>query len=117
MCEGCGMWGHNVYQTGCDRCAQYLMIKKYLEDNPQNIKSILYKYKKHQKNIATKRQNKSSTEDKKVPNRRYNTRYSKARVKRLQDAIFQAMVSDSEETDEESFASATQSNSEDGDNE
>ena len=49
-CEGCGMYGHNVYQTGCDRCAQYIMIKKYLEENPQNIRSILAKYKKHQKN-------------------------------------------------------------------
>ena len=117
FCEGCGMWGHNVYQTGCDRCAQYLMIKKYLENNAQNIQSILSRYKKHQRNLAAQRQKKTTTEDKKPPARRYNTRYSKARVKRLQDAIFQAMVSESDETDSDSFASATQSKSDQEDNE
>ena len=112
MCEGCGMWGHNVFQTGCDRCAQYLMIKKYLEDNPQNVKSILYKYKKHQKNLAAQRQKKQqSTADQNPPARRYNTRYSKARVKKLQDAIFQAMNSDSEENDSDAYASATEDQS------
>ena len=117
MCEECGMWGHNVYQTGCDRCAQYLMIKKYLENNPQNVKSILSKYKKHQNNIASQRQKKVSTEDKHPQTRRYNTRYSKAKVRRLQDAIFRAMVSESDENDSESFASATQSQTSDDDNE
>ena len=108
MCEGCGMWGHNVYQTGCDRCAQYLMIKKYLEDNPQNMKSILFKYKKHQKNLAAQRQKKQNSSVEPTPTRRYNTRYSKARVKKLQDAIFQAMNSDSEENDSDAYASATE---------
>ena len=108
MCEGCGMWGHNVYQTGCDRCAQYLMIKKYLEDNPQNMKSILFKYKKHQKNLAAQRQKKQNSSVEPTPTRRYNTRYSKARVKKLQDALFQAMNSDSEENDSDAYASATE---------
>ena len=26
VCSGCGMYGHNMYQTRCDRCAQYIMV-------------------------------------------------------------------------------------------
>ena len=94
------------------------MIKKYLEDNPKNIKSILAKYKKHQKNIAIQRQKKgNSTEERKPPAQKYNTRYSKARVKQLQDAKFQAMGSDNEENESDSFASASQSQVSDNESE
>jgi hypothetical protein len=47
-CEGCGMWGHNVFKTGCDKCAQYILIKRFLEKNEDSVKPILTKYKKHQ---------------------------------------------------------------------
>ena len=50
MCEGCGMFGHNIYKSGCDRCAQYILIKRYLEKNPGNDKSIISKYKNTKKN-------------------------------------------------------------------
>ena len=113
ICEGCGMHGHNVYQTGCDRCAQYLMIKKYLENNPQSIKGILSKYKKRQKDIAQQRRSKGKNDSPpKQPQKRYNTRFSKARVKKLQDAINQAMESESEDNDNESYSSAVQSDDE-----
>ena len=111
MCEGCGMYGHNVYKTGCDRCAQYLMIKKYLENNPQSVRGILSKYKRHQKNLSIQRKSKETrVSGRQQSPKRYNTSYSKARVKKLQDAIFHAMNSDSEDNDEESFASAAESN-------
>ena len=46
------MYGHD--KTGCDRCAQYILIKRYLEKNPDKEKAILFKYRKHQKDLAEK---------------------------------------------------------------
>ena len=116
LCEGCGMYGHNVYQTGCDRCAQYIMIKQYLENNPNHVRTILNKYKKHQKNIAIQRRNKDQSKSvaNKSPSKkkRYNTRFNSAKVKKLQDAIFNAFNSDSEESNG-SYTSAVESQASD----
>ena len=43
------------------------------------------------------------------PRKKYNTRYSKAKVQKLQDAIMQAMNSELDSTDSDSYASASQS--------
>ena len=113
-CEGCGMYGHDVYKTGCDRCAQYILIKRYLEKNPENEKSILYKYKNHQKDLAAKRRTKSSTRkgttttnsSEKQPRHRYNTRYNRAKIQRIQEAIMAAVEPESNDSDVESYTSA-----------
>jgi hypothetical protein len=47
-CEGCGMYGRNIFKTRCDKCAQYIFIKRFLENNEDSIKLILAKYRKHQ---------------------------------------------------------------------
>ena len=55
-CGGCSMYGHNVYETGCDHCAQYILTQRYLENNPQSVKTILGKNRQHQKNMQLQRQ-------------------------------------------------------------
>ena len=112
-CEGCGMYGHDVFKTGCDRCAQYILIKRYLEKNPGSEKSILFKYRKHQKQLAEKRRSRTNrkestgnTNSERKPRHRYNTKYNKAKIQRVQEAIMAAVATDSNESDDESYASA-----------
>ena len=115
MCEGCGLFGHNIYKSGCDRCAQYILIKRYLEKNPGNDKSIISKYKKHQKERAEERKEKNKKFKEKKPakpsqGKRYNTRYNKAKVQKIQDAIMSAVASsESESSDDQSYTSAQSS--------
>ena len=114
ICEGCGMFGHNVFKNGCDRCAKYVLIKRYLEKNPENIKGILLKYRKHQKERGEAKKEKLRKSNEKKPAKssspkRYNTRYNRARVQKIQDAIMLAVESDSESSDAQSYTSAQSS--------
>ena len=114
-CEGCGMYGHDAYKTGCDRCAQYIMIKRYLEKHPESERSILSKYKKHQKELAEKRRAKPTRKkggnNTNVPEKesrhRYNNRYNRAKIQKIQEAIMEAVESESNNSDEASYISAT----------
>ena len=118
-CEGCGLYGHNVYKTGCDRCAQFLLIQRYLDRNPKQSKFILTKYKQHQQELMKERQkrqesrsfqrsrqnNNSASQDKR--RQPYSGKSRKARVQTLQAAIENVLQSDSESSnDAESFNSA-----------
>ena len=47
LCQGCGRFGHDVFQNGCDFCAQLLIARNFLETNPKSSASILRKYKTH----------------------------------------------------------------------
>ena len=51
-CQGCGMFGHDVYTSGCDKCAQYILIKRFLERHPDQISPLISKYQKHQSERA-----------------------------------------------------------------
>ena len=99
-CEGCGMFAHNVYQTGCDKCAQFILIKRFLEKNNNAVKPILSKYRQHQRERAANRRKtiKSKTSQQETssekPRRSNNTR-SKARVQKLQSAL-EAVFEDSD---------------------
>jgi hypothetical protein len=105
-CKGCRQFGHDVYHQGCDFCAKFLLVTKYLQQNPNSKKSILYKYKKHQN---LRKEAKANNDD--APkqsdngpkrNHRYNTR-SKAKVHMLTDLLMTALNfnSDEEDTDYE----------------
>lgn len=112
ICEGCGLPGHNTYKTGCDRCAQFILVKQYLEKNPDQIRSILAKYRKHQKEKLEMRRSRRSAKSQKdksnnKPKHRYNTRYNKAKVQALHDVMQFVMNSESE--DDASFVSAASS--------
>jgi hypothetical protein len=115
-CEGCGMYGHNVFKTGCDKCAQYILIKRFLEKNEDSVKPILSKYRKHQLE-RSKARKKMSTEVKKEPKfkSKYNTRLSKSRVQKLQDAMSVVFESsdDSSTNDDEEFSDAKDDNASD----
>jgi hypothetical protein len=115
-CEGCGMYGHNVFKTGCDKCAQYILIKRFLEKNEDSVKPILSKYRKHQleRSKSRKKLAPEGQKDGKFKHK-YNTRMSKSRVKKLQDAMSVVFESsdDSSNNDEEEFSDAKDENESD----
>ena len=86
MCPGCGMFGHHVYKTGCDRCAQYLLIRDFLEKNPDSKASLISKYRTHQKDRMRERKRRQLDKQKRTTSfkgkPKYNTR-SKATLKSL----------------------------------
>ena len=99
-CEGCGLYGHNVFKTGCDRCAQFILIQRYLDKNPKQIKSILSKYKQHQRDLAKERQKRQESRTysrNERANRKpsYSAKSRKARVQKLQDVIENVLQSNS----------------------
>ena len=130
MCPGCGMFGHDVFTSGCDKCAQFVLIQRFLEKNPDQIKPLISKYRKHQGERAKQRrvrfQNKGTegVEKDKVqdstPNsrqkrgNRYNLR-SKARVQQLCDAVNDILSTADENSTDEEFHNAVDSESEQSD--
>ena len=114
VCKGCGKYGHEVYQSGCDFCAQYLIAKNYLEEHPTAATPILKKYRKHQQLRRDNRQSKLSTksEDKKsnVRFKKYNTRNAtrstKAKVKQLTDLIESIYESEQSDSDDSHYKDA-----------
>ena len=115
-CQGCGMFGHDGYTSGCGKCAQYILIKRFLERHPDQISPLISKYQKHQSERAKSRQSRpdrdkeSFKENQKFKKtHRYPLRSNnKARVKKLQDAVLDILAgSDDEHSSiEETFVDA-----------
>ena len=110
QCEGCGLYGHNVFQTGCDRCAQFILIQRYLEKHPSHTKPILAKYKAHQQELMKERKKRKEKREpfkKDKSKSSYSFKSRKARIQRIHDALDHALLPPSESSDEEeSYASA-----------
>ena len=116
-CPGCGMFGHDLFTSGCGKCAQYVLIRRFLEKNPDQISPLLSKYKKHQAERAKQRRVRFQNDctpaknernhDSKAPQRPkrstnwYNLR-SKAKVQQLHDAVIDILsTADGESTDDD----------------
>ena len=91
LCPGCGMYRRHFYQTDCDRCAQYLLVRDFLEKNHDNKSQILSKYKQHQRDrmLDHKKQQSVRKEQKNQPSpakgKKYRLRSDKARMKTLKE--------------------------------
>ena len=73
-CPGCGMYGHDVFQTGCDKCAKYILIKQFLDKYPNSLNKIVSKYKEHQSERKKSRNERTTSKNDKpkIPHR-FNT--------------------------------------------
>ena len=112
LCEGCGKAGHAVYQSGCDFCAQLLIARNFLKENPNSASSIIRKYKSHQSQRLANRKSRSTNnqEERNVRKPRYNLRKrNKAKVQQLQDVLTD-FLDDDDVDDDESFQDATSEN-------
>ena len=48
FCKGCGQYGHDIFQNGCDFTASYIKAKAFIEKNPQLIQKIAREQFKYQ---------------------------------------------------------------------
>ena len=114
ICEGCGKFGHNGFQSGCDFCAQLLMARTFLDNNPKSVAPILRRYKNHQfqrqRNYKGKH---SDSSDQQIQQRsgqkpRYNLRNkNKAKIKQMTDAMLDYLEDpDDDDSDTHSFHDA-----------
>ena len=114
ICEGCGKFGHNVFQSGCDFCAQLLMARTFLDNNPKSVAPILRRYKNHQFQRQRNYKGKHSySSDQQIQQRsgqkpRYNLRNkNKAKIKQMTDAMLDYLEDpDDDDSDTHSFHDA-----------
>ena len=115
LCEGCGKFGHDVFQNGCDFCAQLLIARNFLESNPKSAASILRNYKTHQNQRQKNRNDKNSGGRKEQRNSEKKPRYNfrsrqKAKIKQLTNDMINALKDDDDNASEEnSFHDANES--------
>ena len=112
FCQGCGKYGHDAFQTGCDFCAQLLIARNFMETNPNSAKQILKKYKTHQHHRQPKHSKEKSTEQSTTkPPRRQSYRQRRARIKQATDVLATIFDESDEESgtnsDQESYHDAT----------
>ena len=106
LCKGCGKFGHDVYQSGCDFCAQLLIARNFLQENPKSAGKILRKYRQHQRIRQDHRKSRQSNNSDKKKRVRFSNK-NRAKVKQvtdLLDTIFD--TSDEEHREEDEFEDA-----------
>lgn len=47
-CAGCGIWGHDIFSTGCDFTASLINAQKFLEKYPKTASKLLAQQSAHQ---------------------------------------------------------------------
>jgi hypothetical protein len=102
LCGGCGKYGHDVFKTGCDFCAQHLIASEFFKKYPKASNKILEQYREHQLDRQKQRRQKDNNNNKSYTQQkpRYNLRSKnkKATVRMLQDVITD-MLEDSSASD------------------
>jgi hypothetical protein len=102
LCGGCGKYGHDVFKTGCDFCAQHLIALEFFKKYPKASNKILEQYREHQLDCQKQRRQKDNNNNKSYNQQkpRYNLRSKnkKATVCMLQDVVTD-MLEDSSESD------------------
>jgi hypothetical protein len=121
LCGGCGKYGHDVFKTGCDFCAQHLIASEFFKKYPKASNKILEQFREHQLERQKQRRKKDNSGTQKYSQQkpRYNLRNKnkKATVRMLQDVIT-GMLNESSDEDtsdnkSEEFEDAKESNDED----
>jgi hypothetical protein len=91
LCGGCGKYGHDIFKSGCDFCAQHLIASEFFKKYPKASNKILEQYREHQLQRQKQRRNNESNGSKGYNQQkpRYNLRNKnkKATVRMLQDVI------------------------------
>lgn len=91
LCGGCGKYGHDIFKTGCDFCAQHLIASEFFKKYPKASNKILEQYREHQLGRQKQRRQKDNGDSKSYSQQkpRYNLRSKnkKATVRMLQDVI------------------------------
>ena len=112
MCPGCGRYGHDIFQNGCDYCAQFVLSGQFFKKYPNMANKIVKRFKdfqlerqksrpsqpRSQRQTAKHRSAPSSSPSRKP----YNLRSRKANIKTLQDALSNVM------NDQDSSASSSE---------
>jgi hypothetical protein len=122
LCGGCGKYGHDVFKTGCDFCAQHLIASEFFRKYPKASNKILEQFREHQLERQKQRRKKDNAGQQSYGQQkpRYNLRSKnkKATVQMLQDVIT-GMLNESSDDDtsdntSEKFEDAQESDDEKG---
>jgi hypothetical protein len=132
LCGGCGKYGHDIFKSGCDFCAQHLIASEFFTKYPKASTKILEKYRDHQlqrqkqrrSNNSNRSRNDSSNNSshnnsngstQQKPRYNFRNKNKKATVRMLQDVITGMLDDSSDDTASDNNSDHFEDANEDGD--